>query len=63
MSGNADLLARIESISAEGLDPLHTRQALVLKMRAIYKLAASADTEPTKTQSTDCIDNEESEPE
>jgi hypothetical protein len=37
---NANLLAQIEAVSCDGLDPLHTRESLVLMMKTIYKLAA-----------------------
>ena len=34
---------QIQAIAADGLDALHTREALVLKMRQIYKLAVLAN--------------------
>jgi hypothetical protein len=39
---NVNLLAQIEAVSCDGLDPLHTRESLVLMMKTIYKLAAQA---------------------
>ena len=56
---NADLLAQIENISADGLDPMHSRATLVLKMRKIYKLAVSAET--PKIQRSDSVNDQESE--
>jgi len=39
---NLNLLTQIEAVSCDGLDPLHTRESLVLMMKTIYKLAAQA---------------------
>ena len=42
----ASLVGQIERIAADGLDALHTREALVLMMRRIYSLAVLANAQP-----------------
>jgi hypothetical protein len=37
------LVGQIEAIAIDGLDPMHTREALVLKIRQIYQLAVLAN--------------------
>jgi hypothetical protein len=50
---NVSLLSEIEAISSDGLDPLHTREALVLKMRRIYSIAAQARDDAADTDEED----------
>jgi hypothetical protein len=56
---NVNLLAQIEAVSCDGLDPLHTRESLVLMMKTIYKLAAQAIDDETE----DDFDSEGDSPE
>jgi hypothetical protein len=49
----ANLVEQIERIAADGLDALHSREALVLKMRQIYSLAVLANVKPGDDEDDD----------